>query len=372
MADRTYDGLLHRLAEGLGRDPAGLPPARRLATEFGISLVTMQKVLRRAAAEGLLVVRQRRPSMLADGAAIRAAQRLAARTVADHDRRLALLLPAQHVALQANPVYAEMVAAIGAEAAGRGLRSEVVPWPAHGQMSEVTALVRRGYRAACAVGFRPEQMISLHLLHERGFPVMVLNRQYAEFNIPSVRFDDEAPTYALAERLISLGHRNLCLVTHAAPGTGADGRLNGWFRCLTDHGLMNECSMPMYMNTPHAYLEFYNRAFRELCAGPQGPTAILFAHAPWAVQFLRDERLRGRPVPDERSLAYFGTAPEAERAYPWCPPLTAIVPDIHRLAQCTLEIVERLLAGEVAPPSIRVPMNVRLTDSIGPAPGPRH
>jgi LacI family transcriptional regulator len=266
-----------------------------------------------------------------------------------------------------NPVYANMIAAVTPEAVRRGFHVEVVPWPAHNQADEVQRLVRRGFDAACAIGFRSEQMISLHLLHEQGLPVLALNRFSTELHVPSVRFDDETPAYAIAEGLIRLGHRNLCMVTHSDRGAGADGRITGWFRCLEDYGLTGRCSMPFYINAAECFRQFYNQAFIDVYASRHGPTAIVFAHATLAARFIRDKRLAAKRVPEELSLAYFGTDPRVERAS-WCPPLTTIVPDMHRVAECILETVERLLASDRSPPTIRVPMEIHYTESIGPGP----
>lgn len=365
-SERVYGLLLGRLAISQWANRDRLPPARQLAGEFGVSLATMQRTLRRAARDGLLVIRERHRSRLAPNAADGARRRLA-EMAACRRARLAILIPQQHVAHWINPVYAEMIEHITHEAERRDFRVEVLPWPARNQAHEVERLLCGGHNAACAIGFRPEQMISLYLLHERGLPVLALNRFSTELHIPSVRFDDEDPSYTIAEELIRLGHRNLCMVTHSDRGAGADGRVAGWFNCLEDYGLTQQCSMPFYINATECHKQFYNRSFVELLAGPRSPTAIVFAHATLAARFSRDDRLTTKRVPEELSLAYFGTDPRVERAS-WCPPLTTIVPDMHRVAECVLETIGKLMAGDRMPPNIRVPMEIHYTESIGPGP----
>ena len=39
-----------------------------------------------------------------------------------------------------------------------------------------------------------------------------------------------------------------------------------------------------------------------------------------------------------------------------------------RVAECIVEMVGKLLAGDLRPPSIRVPYLLEITDSLGPPP----
>jgi len=72
-------------------------------------------------------------------------------------------------------------------------------------------------------------------------------------------------------------------------------------------------------------------------------------------------------LPEDMSVATFDmlyrvTLPS------WCPPMTALYDDPRRSIECMIEMLDRMWRGDRHPPSIRVPMDLHRTDSIGPAP----
>ena len=217
-------------------------------------------------------------------------------------------------------------------------------------------------------------MVSLYVLREHHLPVATFNRRYDEIDTPSVRIDDYAAAKSLVNRLIELGHRNICFVTHEVSRTGEpanlrQGRTIGWIDALRDRDLARHCLMPIYVGSLSP-LEFYNPLFIRLMRSPARPTALVFGHVPWALQFLANPRFRHLKVPSELSLVTFEGSPELAR-FRWCPPLTTLRTETKRIAECAVETLEKLLAGDPNPPTIRVPMKVDYTESLGPAPAKR-
>jgi DNA-binding LacI/PurR family transcriptional regulator len=185
-----------------------------------------------------------------------------------------------------------------------------------------------------------------------------------------VSLADYGAAQRVAEHLVSRGHRNLCMVSHCAASMprGRIERSAGWVSYLIKNDLLDGCSMPIYLVPGHRSLrDSYNAAFAEAMHSARRPTAILFAIGSQAKMFLSDPRLADLKVPEDLSLAAFEPV-RSIPSVPWCPTLTTICTNYRRTAECVLEMIEKMLDGQSMPPSIRVPMEIALTDSIGPAP----
>lgn len=124
--------------------------------------------------------------------------------------------------------------------------------------------------------------------------------------------------------------------------------------------------MPLYVPW-ETLLGLYSPAFRAVMKGPDRPTAIVFGFSPWAKRFLNDPEFSHMGVPQDLSLATFETTADLPQA-PGRPPLTSFEINLTRTAQCIMETLGRVAAGDTNVPTIRVPLDLRLTDSIGPAP----
>ncbi|HOI55318.1 MAG TPA: substrate-binding domain-containing protein [Phycisphaerae bacterium] len=372
MVGRIVDRLLQRLATGTWPDGATLPSIRHLAREFGVSFQTIMAATHRMAEWGLLSIRQRHAMRLSPGAAARARERLAQRMHGDRPRRLAILIRDFWAPPRHNVFYGSLVAAIQTEADRQGKAAEVVYLPVRQQADTAGRLLRSGYDGAVFLAFEAEYMASVVACHENGFPVLIFNRRISGLELPSVTFDGYSASRALVERLAELGHRNLCMVaSHAchaevdSDASASHGKTVGWVDALVKHGLFEHCAMPVHVTWDYSGIGLYDGAFRRIMRSPDRPTAILFYHSPLARRFLADPEFARLAVPAEISLATYEPATDMPHA-PGRPPLTSINIDPHRSAQCILETLDKMIAGVPHPPTIRVPLSIQWTDSIGP------
>jgi DNA-binding LacI/PurR family transcriptional regulator/DNA-binding transcriptional regulator YhcF (GntR family) len=383
IVDSIVERLLRRFAAGAWQPGATVPAGRRLAAEFGVSLMTIQAALRRIADYMLIEVRPRRPMVVLPGAKDAARRFLKSPPARREQRHLAILIPEVFLPpalkgqppMPKNPFYRVMIHDITHEAASKQIRVTPVRWPVADQIEVAGSLSHLGYDAALFLGYLPDYAASLSMLHRRGFPIMVFNRKIRGLPLPAVITDDYHAGRRIAERLVHLGHRNLCLVASldANPMAGAEytGNLTrgrGWLDALRDAGVISQCALPIYSllgwHIPH-----YIRLFEQLINSDARPTALVFGFVPWAREFLTDPRFQSLRVPEQISLATFEHG-QALPAVPWCPPMTSIETNKRRTVQCIVETIGKMLAGEANPPSIRVPFDTTLTESIGPAPAP--
>jgi DNA-binding LacI/PurR family transcriptional regulator len=228
-------------------------------------------------------------------------------------------------------------------------------------------LPERGYGAAVAVAVRSEYQSSLYALQRQSFPAVLFNALIPALSLPAVTIDEYGSMLRLADRLASLGHANMCLVSLAFDERMVrwqHHRVCAWLDYLKEHGLMERCSAPVrYVTSESEVAQEVDR----LLSLPDPPTAIAFAYGALCHNVLVGREGRAIDVPGELSLATFDLVP-GSRETRWCPPVTTVTPDLDRVAECALETIDRLLAGESDVPTIRVPMHINPTESIGRAP----
>lgn len=372
---RIIDEVLHRLllklADGTWSPGEAMPSSRRLAALFGVSQVTMRAALAEASRQKLLDVRQRRPTVVRRGAATRAAQLIAERATQRRTEHVALLLPEQYFPLTRNTIYMLLTTALERELKRQGFsRVSIVRWTMAECVAMARSLPHKGVDAAIVIGSQSMHVSLLCLLYEQGFPFVMFNRQIPGVNLPSVMIDRPSVTADIARRLIALGHRNLCMVLYASGNATRESdrgqELQAWMNCLKEAEVFDECHMPAYF----AYSlnrETFMPCFIDLMHGPRRPTAVVFEEYQWAAAFLADPRLADLRVPEQLSLAMLGTTRKVPST-PWCPPLATAEMDYNRTAQCLVETLIRVLSGKTGSPSIRLPLTISMTDSIGRAP----
>jgi DNA-binding LacI/PurR family transcriptional regulator len=366
-AELIYDRLLRSLASGQWPSGERLPATRTLERQYHCSHMNMLAAIGIAAENQLLRVKPRKPVTVMPNAAERARDLLRQRATRADIRRLALLLPESFGDVTGRiPFFGDLQAAIELQARRFDIDVERVRWPLADQVSFVQQLPNKGFGAAFTLGARAEYLPSLYALHQQRFPLVLLNAQIPELSLPSVNLDEYAAMRQLAERLANLGHRNMCLMTLAV-----DSRLKtqrhrvfAWLDFLKETGLGDACSIPVCCVTTENEAVRYAR---QILSMPNRPTAMVFAYGALCLPFPKEPPVPGLRVPRDLSVATFDVV-QTEVANAWCPPLTSIVPDMTRVAQCVVEMIEKLLVGETDVPNIRVPMRINMTDSIGPPP----
>ncbi|NIA21636.1 MAG: substrate-binding domain-containing protein [Anaerolineaceae bacterium] len=364
--------LLRRLASGCWPPGTRLPPSRRLAAEFAVSRKSLQAALKRAVGYELLNVRQRRPVVVLPGAQERARKLLLEHSQRLAIRQVAILVPDDYLPLaKSSPLWGLMVNDVTREAERRKIQATLLGWAPREQMAVARSLARKEYDAAIVLAFEPVYLVSLSMLHEQGFPLVIFDHRVPGLDLPAVIVDDYAASRDIANRLVKLGHRNLCLVDPSSSPDPSVPRplVGGWLDYLKDNGLLETCSMPLYVPLWRHHLGVWNRTFRMIFQGRDRPTALVFTHSPWAKSFLDDPQFADLEVPRQISLATFEPLPRGISTGPRRPPLTTVQIDHQRTVQCMIEMVEKMLSGDDYPPTtIRVPLKIRQTASIGEAP----
>jgi DNA-binding LacI/PurR family transcriptional regulator len=371
MVGKVAERILRAIASGAWPAGGPLPAVRQLAADLGVSRDTVGAALQRLAEGGLIETHPRLPAQLRPDAAEQARQLLAPTPAAPQSPQVAILMSDQYRPLTKNQFYFKLVSHLVSEAEKRGLRTAMVWWPMREQLAVVESLPRTGYDAAIFIGVRAEYMASLFFMHERKFPLLIYNSEIPGVELPTVIEDLYGAVQRVADSLFKSGHRNVCLVAKALSDVEQvlvhRGLGRGWMDYLAAAGLIEKCTMPVYVPWEHGKGP-YDEGFWRILHSPERPTAMVFAHSFWAQRLVEHElKVLGLKVPEELSLVTFDETVNipVTSSYPL---LSNVDINYARTAQCIVETVRKMLAGDPHPPIIRVRMDFNITESIGPAP----
>lgn len=364
LTDAVYEGLLLRLAEGQWAEGQRLPVVRQLEKEFGTSRVTVLSAMRRAAQKEVIRVRPRHFATVSPGAAELATRLLADLHSQPGKRRIALLWP-EHLGPLRFTFGQLLEQDVHPAAAEKDIELEIVNWPHTDQAAFVEKIIRRGFAAAMAFGVNAQMLASLYEFRQRRFPVMTFNRRIPGADVPSILLDEYSAARKIASTLAGLGHRNLCMVYMAFDDRlrAGEQRVDSWIDYLTEAGLLESCAMPVYYLKPREDVDLFAPLFRL----SNRPTAVVFGYAHLWDLFVKTRKEFPLKVPEDISFVTFDTV-YGSQTPSWCPSLTTISENVRRSAECMMEMLDRILAGELHPKNIRVPMDLHLADSIGPVP----
>jgi len=324
----------------------------------------MDTVLRDAAAAGLLVTRPRQGVQVADEARRVAAELLAEDRARQRTVRVAVITPAPgESGLTGDDL--EIVRHVTHLARKRHWAAEQVYWPIGRRGGFPRLLCDRNFDAAFCVVSYPERIMSLSYMREREFPLVVYNRRFFDLPLPTVMLDAYGAVQRLGNMLFGLGHRRMTLLVTATELLGRfdSPLITGWLDFCRQHDLADHWDEPIQV-IAHPQPE---RGLRRYLRQRPLPSAMIIGSTVLAETFLRLAPELHLRLPDDLSVA------AACNVGQQCcadiePHLTCIRPNLERVAECSLELLARMIAGEPYPPPIRLPHIIIHSDSIGPPP----
>jgi LacI family transcriptional regulator len=178
---------------------------------------------------------------------------------------------------------------------------------------------------------------SIQRIQDRNIPLVIIDRWVPGVKVDSVRCDSEDGSYQLTRLLLSLGHRNIALISGPKDVSTSTDRVNGYCKALEAAGLP-------FNETYVKYGEFtqssgYALTKTVLAMDPR-PTAIFGANnfiAIGALKALSDARIK---VPDDISVVGFDDLPETLVVSPFL--TVASQPSYEMGCQATRLLLERL------------------------------
>jgi LacI family transcriptional regulator len=199
----------------------------------------------------------------------------------------------------------------------------------------------------------------LDALEQWGVPYVRIAPGVDVERAPSVAIDEYAATLAVAEHLLSLGHRRIGFVA------GPENHLAAGVRLVAcREALAGKAEMVVH---PGDFTFAGGLAGGDALLGGEGrPTAIFAANDFMAAGVIVAATRRGLKVPQDVSVAGFDDSAVAH--FTW-PPLTTVRQPIRAMAQTAIEYLVTNAAGE-EPPTQRVelPFELIVRESTAIAP----
>ncbi|RUR28292.1 LacI family transcriptional regulator [Vreelandella andesensis] len=228
------------------------------------------------------------------------------------------------------------------------------------ELEALHTLIQQGVDGMVLIGHdhRPS---ALTTLTRRQLPFLTCWHSIDDANWPSIGFDNTAPAHALAEHLLSLGHRLLAVV--GAPTEGNDrarARLQGFIQATERAG----CPIPpeRIITVAYGIAEGF-QAFEALMRLKPPPTAILCGNDILAFGVMLAAQRAGVRIPDDLSVTGFDDLPQARFMTPALTTVAVPAADIgHQVADA---LVARI-AGETPAHRQLLDAPLVIRESTGP------
>jgi LacI family transcriptional regulator len=205
---------------------------------------------------------------------------------------------------------------------------------------------------------------SIQMIQKHNIPLVIIDRWVPAVEVDAVRCDSEGGSYQLIRLLLSLGHRNIAMISGPKDVSTSIDRVNGYHRALEEAGLpLNE-----------SYLQYgeydqssgYELTKRILAMDPR-PTAIFGANNFIAIGILKALNDAGIKVPDDISIVGFDDLPEPLVVSPFL--TVASQPSYEMGCRATRLLLERLANKEKSEQQqIILPTDIIVRGSTAKAP----
>jgi DNA-binding LacI/PurR family transcriptional regulator len=223
---QVYASLYKRIHSDEFISGDALPSERQLASDYGVSRITIVKALDILERDGLIDRQHGRGNFVLNQV-----------ETLDHDEDLAVTFFL--------PDYADsylISVLIGATriAMQHGIQMHIVG--EENNSDEIKLIQQAIQTGANGILLFPLSVHAkesfFHELVEQQYPLVMIDRYYPNIPIDHVVFDDEAAGYALTEILIEQGHRRIAILAgHEVRVTSVRNRLGGYQKALEAHGL---------------------------------------------------------------------------------------------------------------------------------------
>lgn len=223
------------------------------------------------------------------------------------------------------------------------------------------ALIERGVEAFMFVGLdhNPELFV---LLNEQKRPYVLTSAVDRTGRHPSIGYDVFAANYAIASKLIDLGHTSISVISVAHEGNDlARDRCAGIRSAILSRGLtFNQSNIAFSLPSVAAGTE----AMMHLLSCSQRPTAVIGTNDALGVGALIACRKAGIKVPDDMSIV----GGNVELGISQSPSLSGIQVPVNEIGRGAAEILLAQLGQREAELNKELPFELVWRESTGPAP----
>ncbi len=374
----VYDSKAPRIARRLAQDIAGgrfpqssmLPPERELARSYGISRMTMRKVLSMLAERGDLVKVPQRGVMVAAGAAPIVSQTPTATALSRNGRSTIAAV----WAAEPDVHLVDIREGVKRYAAENDLAFQMfLSSQGHDQALRVLDEIRdHPVDGVLVLPYASDDYVqALDRLVEHGFPVVCIDRQVSAGRASSVEVDNAAGVYQATRYLIEKHHRPVHFLSTALEHEVQQNRHLGYCRAMADAGFGGLVrSHSIIRDIRESDPTFWPMDRKPTVAAPLAEALLQSAGPPMSVICLNDyiaaglyEAVAARGLSVGRDLAVVGFD-DLPLARFLRPALTTIRQPRQQIGYEGAKLLHQLIAGRLKPPvNIHLPVEFIVRDS---------
>lgn len=204
---------------------------------------------------------------------------------------------------------------------------------------------------------------SIRFVQNQGTPVVVLDRRIPDAQTDVVRCDSEGGAYQLMRLLLSLGHRQIAMLSGPQGVSTSEDRTAGYRRALNEAGLDIDAAMIHYGEFS---LESGYAMTQQMLARTPRPSGLFAGNNFIAIGALRALRDAGLRVPEDMALVGFDDLPADLMVDPF---LTVAAQPAYEMGRQATELLLARLSG-AAPATyqeIVLPTTIVVRESSGRA-----
>ncbi len=226
------------------------------------------------------------------------------------------------------------------------------------EAEQVRSLVARGADGLLLIGYARDAKIYQYL-RQREIPTLIAWAFQPGTDQACIGFDNRASMQMLANKVISMGHRDIAVISGVVEGNDrAEGRLQGIIDGARDNGLDPE-QIPI-IETPYE-IENGAKAFDTLMQRETRPTVVMCGNDVLAAGAIRRARELNLSVPDDVSITGFD---DIELARILTPTLTTVhVPHREMGRRAAVELV-KMVESDSPGLSEQLEISIKLRGSL--------
>lgn len=226
------------------------------------------------------------------------------------------------------------------------------------EAEQIRSLVARGAEGLLLIGYERKQQV-YYYLEKRGIPTMLAWSFLPEMEHASVGFDNRASMRMLADRVISMGHKRIAVISGIVDGNDrAEGRLNG----IRDSWVANGFDLDdLPVIETHYDTEDGASAFEKLMDVAQPPTVIMCGNDVLAAGAMSRAKSMGLDIPTDVSVTGFDDIELAKHLYP---PLTTVHVPHREMGRTAATELIKLIDGQSRTVRRQLNVSIVMRDSL--------
>ena len=315
--DDIYKQLLSEITGGqLGNAGDAFPTVRSLSESFGVSPVTIQRVIHRLNDAGLIIRHGRGMKIACEPQ--------------KEQHRIGIIVPQLD-----NPFYSRLLNEFEKEGAKRGI--EILSAGCADDIERkkhiLNLFTHNKVEGVCVCANSDD--ITQHL---NNIPVVGIGNRSLLHNFPVVEVDNIRAGEMAAEHLISQGCRDFFYVTNSI--LQQDDRMFGFTKALSRRGFLlpqNHILAEKENAQGDSLINFFKERISKFPAG------VFCYHDLWAMRVLRATHFLSLKVPDDIAVVGFDNLPICTETLP---PLSSIAYPFRKLAEGALDILNEIRSGK--------------------------